>query len=89
VDKNDRLMMASKWAQCEFRDGSSERGKTIFFSLLDNYPRRIDVLVVFLDMEEKKHDWTAARDLYKRATSLHLSSKKMRYFLRRWLQFEK
>ncbi len=88
-ERDARVLMASKWAQTEFREGAPERGKTIFFSLLDNYPKRIDVLVVFLDMEEKARDWEAARALYKRATALHLSSKKMRYFLRRWLDFEK
>jgi rRNA biogenesis protein RRP5 len=84
-----RILMASRWAQSEFREGSVERGRTIFFSLLDNYPKRIDVMVVFLDMEEKNKHWEAARELYRRATALHLSSKKMRYFLRRWLEFEK
>ncbi len=89
ADKEARILMTSRWAQSEFREGSAERGRTIFFGLLDNYPKRIDIMVVFLDMEEKNKDWHAARELYKRATSLHLSSKKMRYFLRRWLEFEK
>ena len=66
-----------------------ERGRTIFHSLLDNYPKRIDLLVVFLDMEEKAQEWDAARRLYERAATLKLSSKKMKYFLRRWLAFEK
>ena len=89
ADKEARILMTSRWAQSEFREGSVERGRTIFFGLLDNYPKRIDIMVVFLDMEEKHKDWQAARELYKRATALHLSSKKMRYFLRRWLEFEK
>jgi rRNA biogenesis protein RRP5 len=88
-DVNDKVLLTSSWAQAEFREGSIERGRTIFMGLLDNYPKRIDILVVFLDMEERAQAWEDARDLYKRATSLSISSKKMKYFLKRWMAFEK
>lgn len=89
-NSDERIQMTSRWAQTEFKEGSVERGRTIFFGLLDNYPKRTDLLIIFLDMEETRaKDWDAARQLYRRATSLNLSSKKMKYFLRRWMVFEK
>lgn len=59
-------------------EGSPERARTVFHSLLDNYPSRIDLLGVWLDMEERACAWECARALYVRATTMRLSSKKMR-----------
>ena len=43
--------LISKFAQLEFRHGAPERGRTVFDGILSNYPKRVDVWSVYLDME--------------------------------------
>ena len=43
--------LISKFAQLEFRHGDAERGRTVFDGILSNYPKRVDVWSVYLDME--------------------------------------
>jgi len=45
------LKVISKFAQMEFKFGEAERGRTIFESILSNYPKRTDLWSVYLDME--------------------------------------
>ena len=78
-----------KFGQLEYSDGSVERGRTIFEELLANNPKRVDIWNIYLDMEEKTKEVKTIRHLYERATSLNLSSKKMKFFFKRWLNFEK
>ena len=45
------MELISKFAQLEFRHGAPERGRTVFDGILSNYPKRVDVWSVYLDME--------------------------------------
>ena len=51
----------SKFAQLEFKFSSPEHGRTIMTGLLANYPRRLDLWSVFLDLEIKQGDQDATR----------------------------
>merc|ERR1739848_298044 len=62
--------------------------RTIFDSVLDSYPKRIDVLSVYIDMETRRGDVEAVRRLFERATDMRLSTKKMKFFYKKWLRFE-
>ena len=79
-----RLQVLSKYAQLEFKHGSAERGRTVFDGILSNYPKRVDVWSVFMDMELKQAEPEPTRRLFERATSLRLSSKKMKFFFGRY-----
>lgn len=79
----------SKMAQMEFKHGSPERGRTIFEGILSNYPKRVDIWGIYIDMELALGDHGAIRNLFEKVTTLQLSSKKMRYFFERYLKFEK
>jgi rRNA biogenesis protein RRP5 len=46
-------MTISKFAQMEFKYGEAERGRTLFEEILSNYPKRVDLWSVYLDMEIK------------------------------------
>lgn len=83
------IMVISKMGQMEFKHGSPERGRTIFEGILSNYPKRVDIWGVYIDMELKLGDHSAIRNLFEKATTLNLSSKKMRYFFERYLKFER
>lgn len=96
----------------EFKLGEPERGRTIFESILSNYPKRMDLWSVYVDMElrvghvdvirygarchgvVRGHVMAvpadrAGRHLFERITSMNLSSKKIKYFFKRYLDFEK
>ena len=77
----------SKFGQLEFRHGSAERGRTVFDGVLSSYPKRIDVWSVYLDMELRRGEPGPIRSLFERAVSLKLSSKKAKYFFKRYLQY--
>jgi len=125
LDPSHHLAVISKFGLLEFRFGSAERGRTIFEGVLANYPRRLDLLSVFIDQEcslaqkmkaaasaagmsasahSKASTMTTAahrkaalhwqqqlavcRRLLDRACSLPISSKKAKFFFKRYLQFE-
>lgn len=58
--------------------------------LIGNYPTRNDLWMVYVDME-LKHTANVenVRNIFERAASLNLSSKKMRGIFKKFLQFEK
>eukprot|EP00163_Fabomonas_tropica_P031767 TRINITY_DN767_c0_g2_i2.p1 TRINITY_DN767_c0_g2~~TRINITY_DN767_c0_g2_i2.p1 ORF type:complete len:2036 (+),score=672.00 TRINITY_DN767_c0_g2_i2:48-6110(+) len=78
-----------KFAIMEFKIGSAERGRTIFESVLANYPKRVDLWSVYLDMEIKNGDLELVRQLFQRTITLPLSVKKVKFFFKRYLEFEK
>jgi len=88
LDKKDHLEMSSKFAQIEFRYGEPERGKTMFETILSNYPRRTDLWSVYADQLVKTGDIDAARALFKRMATLGLQAKKMKFLFKKWLDFE-
>merc|ERR1712034_102535 len=82
--------------------GHVERGKTIFEGLLANYPKRTDLWSVYLDahikastsLESSAHikastSLESSRELFERCVSLSLKPFKMKFFFKRWLDFEK
>mmetsp|Transcript_5676 Transcript_5676/g.16878 ORF Transcript_5676/g.16878 Transcript_5676/m.16878 type:complete len:151 (+) Transcript_5676:5446-5898(+) len=80
------------------RYGSAERGRTVFEGLVGNLPKRVDLWGIYLDMEARlvrqqsetsKPDLSKVRMLFERCCTLDLSTKKMKYFFKRYLEFEK
>ena len=61
----------------------------MFESVVSNYPKRADLWGVYIDQETRVADTASIRGLYERVTSLNLSSKKMKTFFKRFLEFEK
>ncbi len=83
--------------------GSAERGRTIFEGIVANYPKRVDVWSVYIDQEVKlsfgadaaadeaggrAQGAKAVRRLMDRATSMNLSTKKMKFLFKKYLEFE-
>ena len=88
LDKREHIEMSSKFAQIEFRYGEAERGKTMFETILANYPKRTDLWSVYADQLVKTGDLEAARALFKRMSTLELQAKKMKFLFKKWLDFE-
>ncbi|KAJ1924989.1 rRNA biogenesis protein rrp5 [Tieghemiomyces parasiticus] len=89
LPKRKRVKAVSRFALLEFKEGNAERGRTIMEGVLANHPKRLDLWSVYLDMEIKRGEYAAARALFRRITGLKMSSKKMKFFFKRWLMFEK
>mmetsp|Transcript_31818 Transcript_31818/g.36201 ORF Transcript_31818/g.36201 Transcript_31818/m.36201 type:complete len:1887 (+) Transcript_31818:1355-7015(+) len=81
----------SKLAQLEFEFGSIERGRTIFDGILAKYPKRLDVLFVFVDKEIKTGEIAAARSQLQKSAEFRkkkLSDKQMKKLFRKWMKLE-
>lgn len=99
TEKRQHVPVILKFAQLEFKFGSSERGRTVFESLVGNFPKRADLWGIYLDMEtgqcrqsegeELKMAIERTRKLFERRTQLDLSSKSMKSGFKKWLEFEK
>jgi len=87
LPKAEHVEVISKFGQLEFRHGSAERGRTVFDGVLASYPRRVDVWSVYLDMELRAGIDEAIRRLFERVISLKLSSKKIKFFFKRYLEY--
>ncbi|KAI7898321.1 uncharacterized protein BX663DRAFT_525423 [Cokeromyces recurvatus] len=89
LPKHEHVQTIVKFAQLEFKHGEAERGRTILEGVMSNYPKRLDLWNVYLDMEIKAGDKELTRRLFERVASMKFSSKKMKFLFKKWLQFEK
>ncbi|TPX39096.1 hypothetical protein SeLEV6574_g07426 [Synchytrium endobioticum] len=84
LPKHKHVKTLSKFAQIEFRYGEAERGRTVFEGILSNYPKRVDVWNVFIDIERRMGD-----TIVRQSIKLKVSSKKIKFVFKRYLEFEK
>lgn len=86
----EHVGIISKFAQLEFKFGEAQRGRTMLESVLSSYPTRTDVWSVYFDMVYRvERNLEEARQLFERAITMQLSAKKMKFFFKRYLEFEK
>lgn len=89
LDKKEHVELVSQFGQLEFRFGEAERGRTMFESLLSNFPKRINIWSVYVDLLTKRGDIEGARHVLDRMTGLKLRLRKMRSVFKKFLNFEK
>ena len=83
--------MINKFGKLEFKYGDRERAKTLYEKLLSSYPKRTDLWSIYIDMLIK-YDTDpvhAARSIFDRILSLNIPPKKMKFLIKKYLQFEK
>ncbi|CAE7317980.1 rrp5 [Symbiodinium sp. CCMP2592] len=96
LEKRKHPLVVSKAALLEYQTGSPDRGRSIFEGLMDTYPKRTDLWSVYLDAHIKAFtppkapdaDRDEIRALFRRCCSMSLKATKMRFFFKRWLDFE-
>ena len=88
LDKNKHVITLSNFAMLYFQHGSIDTGRTIFESILNNFPKRIDILSVYIGQEKKLGEFDRVRSLYERAINMKLSIKQMKFFFKNYLKFE-
>uniref|UniRef100_A0A8C0EDT5 Protein RRP5 homolog n=1 Tax=Bubo bubo TaxID=30461 RepID=A0A8C0EDT5_BUBBB len=79
----------SRFAQLEFRFGDSEHAKALFESTLSSYPKRTDIWSIYMDIMIKHGSQKEVRDIFERVIHLSLAPKKMKFFFKRYLDYEK
>lgn len=89
LDKSHHVNLINRFAQLEFQFGEIERARTMFESLLSNYPKRMDMWIVYVDLLAKRGDIEGARQVLERMTSLKLKLRQMRTVFKKFLEFEK
>ena len=89
LPKHKHIKAILKFARFEYKFGDVERARTVFERLLGNFPKRVDIWSVFLDLEVAHGNVENARRLFERAVHLKLSSKKSKFFFKKYLDFEK
>lgn len=85
----EHVDVISKFAQLEFQLGDPERAKAIFENTLSTYPKRTDVWSVYIDMTIKHGSQKEVRDIFERVIHLSLAPKRMKFFFKRYLDYEK
>ena len=71
--KVNHINVISKFGMLEYKHGRSESGRTNFEAIVTNYPKRMDIWSIYMDMEVKyggKDNAVQARHLFERCLSL-------------------
>ncbi|KAM9197460.1 protein RRP5 homolog [Dugong dugon] len=89
LPKKEHVDVITKFAQLEFQLGDAERAKAIFENTLSTYPKRTDVWSVYIDMTIKHGSQKEVRDIFERVIHLSLAPKRMKFFFKRYLDYEK
>ena len=85
------LALTSRFAQLEFTssNGDPERGRTVFETLLAQWPKRLDLWNVLLDLEIRHGDKEVIPRLFERVTGNgQLKVKQAKFFFKKWLEYE-
>ena len=92
LPQHTHLALTSKFAQLEFSSphGDPERGRTIFETLLSQWPKQLDLWNVLLDLEIKQGDKAVIRRSFERVTTSgpHMKPRKAKFFFKKWLEYE-
>ncbi|KAL9265746.1 rRNA biogenesis protein RRP5-like protein [Drosera capensis] len=89
LPRQDHIKFLTQVAILEFKCGVPDRGRSIFEKILREFPRRRDLWSIYIDQEIRVGDVDLTRSLFERATSLSLPAKKMKFFFKKYLNYEK
>ncbi|KFV53011.1 Protein RRP5, partial [Tyto alba] len=85
----EHVDVISRFAQLEFHFGDPEHAKALFESTLSSYPKRTDIWSIYMDIMIKHGSQKEVRDIFERVIHLSLAPKKMKFFFKRYLDYEK
>lgn len=83
--------LTAKFATLEFTSphGDRERGRTVFESLLDLWPRRPELWDAYVALERgARGSIENARRLFGRMAGVKMKKKRARYVFKMWMEFE-
>ncbi|WOL03965.1 rRNA biogenesis protein RRP5 [Canna indica] len=89
LPRKKHIKFISQTALLEFKSGVPDRGRSMFESILREYPKRTDLWSMYLDQEIRLGDVEVIGSLFERATCLSLPPKKMKFLFKKYLDYEK
>ncbi|KAJ8264298.1 hypothetical protein GJAV_G00147520 [Gymnothorax javanicus] len=84
----EHVDLIAKFAQLEFQNGDVERAKSMFDRTLTSYPKRTDLWSVYIDLMVKHGTQKEVRDLFDRVIHLSVAVKRIKFFFKRYLEYE-
>lgn len=94
LPKDKHVPLISKFGMLEFKHGQPENGRTMFEGIVNNYPKRMDIWSVYMDMEVKyggEKNQAQARHLFERCLAnehIMKKPKKMKLVFQKYMEFE-
>jgi len=94
LPKSNHVNIISKFGMLEFKHGNQESGRTMFEGIVNNYPKRMDIWSIYMDMEIKyggKENAQQARHLFERCLAnefIQKKPKKMKLVFRKYMEYE-
>ncbi|KAJ3614113.1 hypothetical protein NHX12_017689 [Muraenolepis orangiensis] len=85
----ENVELISSFAQLEYQYGAVERGHAMFDKLLGTYPKRTNLWSIFIDLTIKHSSQKDVRALFERVIHLGVAMKKIKFFFKRYLEYEK
>ncbi|XP_028827320.1 protein RRP5 homolog [Denticeps clupeoides] len=89
LSSKEHVDLIAKFARLEFQYGDAERAKSMFEKVLSTYPKRTDLWSVFIDLMIKHGTQKEIRELFDRVIHLSVSVKRIKFFFKRYLEYEK
>ncbi|XP_048052287.1 protein RRP5 homolog [Megalobrama amblycephala] len=89
LSNKEHVDLITKFARLEFQYGNTERAKSMFDKVLSTYPKRTDLWSVFIDLMVKHGSQKEVREIFDRVIHLSVSVKKIKFFFKRYLEYEK
>lgn len=94
LPKDKHVNLISKFGMLEFKHGQPENGRTMFEGIVSNYPKRMDIWAIYMDMEVKyggADNKQQARHLFERCLAnehIMKKPKKMKLVFQKYMEFE-
>ncbi|XP_030636412.1 protein RRP5 homolog [Chanos chanos] len=89
LSTKEHVDLIAKFARLEFQYGDKQKAKSMFDKILTSYPKRTDLWSVFIDLMVKHGTQKEVRDLFDRVINLSVAVKRIKFFFKRYLEYEK
>ncbi|KAL2086750.1 hypothetical protein ACEWY4_017809 [Coilia grayii] len=89
LSNKEHVDLITKFARLEFLHGDKERGRSMFDKVLTTYPKRTDLWSIFIDLTIKHGSQQEVRELFDRVIHLSVAVKRIKFFFKRYLEYEK
>ena len=88
LEKHKHLKLISKYAQMEFKMGDKEKSRTVWMGLMSEHSKRLDLWMVWADLEIKYKQIDQARQVFRKMVDIKFKAKQTKYIFEKYLQFE-
>ncbi|KAI3625962.1 hypothetical protein CBS9595_001323 [Malassezia furfur] len=90
LERRKHIKALTAYTLSEYKMGDVEHARTLFETLVERYPKRLDLWWQYIDQEARLENISGVRMLMERAmTARHNSTKQTKALLQKWLVLEK